>query len=88
MRAIFLELSYKPVLESDLADEVQLGLAPEHVLLLVQGVAWRAWMEFCLFMVQWFLSFVYIVHDANIRLLFYIANDILKKCKKYVSLSQ
>ena len=31
------------------------------------------------------LIVVYIVHDANIRLYFYIASDISKKCKKVTS---
>jgi hypothetical protein len=29
-----------------------------------------------------YLIVIYIVHDANIRLYFYIASDIFKKCKK------
>ena len=33
-----LKLFYKPVLKSDLLDEIQLGLAPEHILLLVEGI--------------------------------------------------
>jgi len=30
-----------------------------------------------------YLVVIYIVHDANIRLYFYIASDILKKAKKF-----
>ena len=33
-----LKLFYKPVLKSDLLDEIQLGLAPEYILLLVEGI--------------------------------------------------
>jgi len=33
-------------------------------------------------MILIFLLFIYIVHDANIRLYFYIASDILKNCTK------
>jgi len=32
-----------------------------------------------------YLVVVYIVHDANIRLYFYIASDILKKVRKFVN---
>ena len=31
------------------------------------------------------LIVIYIVHDANIRLYFYIASDILKKVRKFVN---
>jgi len=33
-------------------------------------------------MILLFLMLIYIVHDANIRHYFYIANDILKKVQK------
>jgi len=36
-------------------------------------------------MILYYLIVIYVVHDANIQLYFYIASDIFKKVKKIIS---